>query len=168
MKSRQLSDISRSTMSTNIAIKLSTSLKHLIRWCSLALIKERLRTIKTILLRWLISSSSLTSYVSTVISFLRLRRSSSSAFCSSSILDLVLRPRARLTGISGFASSSCLLYSFCATWSYSSLNAFSAYFYSRFLISLVNMPKLRYSSFIPPLWELSALKSFMAGTFICP
>jgi len=166
MKSRQLSDISKSTMSTNIAIKLSTSLKHFIKWCSLALMKDRLRTISTILLRWLISSSSLTSWVSTVISFLRFRRSSSRAFYSSSIFDLVLRPRARLIGISGLASSSYLFCSYWATWSYSSLKAFSAYFYSRFLISLVNIPKLRYSSLMPVWCELSLLWSFRVGTFI--
>ena len=106
MMSKQFIVISWSIISTNIEMRMSTSLKHLITWCSLALMKEKLRIINMMLFRWFISSSSLTSQLSTVISFLRFLRSSSNAFCSSSILDLVFLPLARLTGSSWLSVSS--------------------------------------------------------------
>ena len=82
MISRQFKVISESSKSTNNEVMMSTSLKHLTRWCSFDLMKVRFRIMRTIILRCSINSSSVTSWCRTVTSRFLFFRSSSKAFCS--------------------------------------------------------------------------------------
>lgn len=135
--SRQFAVISLSARSTNRLIIVSTILKHLIRWCSFYLTKLKFLIIKIIAFKWLIRVSSETSWCSTVTNFFRFRLSSSRAFCSSNSFVFVFRPRF----LFWFELLIILLTS---SWSRILLQSFCS---RLLLMALVNMPKLRYSSF---------------------
>ena len=94
MISRQLNVISLSIQSTKREVMMSINLKHLIRWCSFALMNDKFLTIRTIILRWSISSSSVTSQCKTITSFFLFLLSSSRAYYSSYILILGFLPLA--------------------------------------------------------------------------
>ena len=91
--SKQLYVISGSSKSTIKDVIISTIFEHLIKWCSFALTKDKLRMIRTIILRCSINSSSDTSWCKTVTNRFLFFLNSSNAFCSSSILILGFLPR---------------------------------------------------------------------------